>query len=84
MMNTIREPHTLQVTLKSLKLLCLTAVRIVVVQRFQRPTDAQIIPAVLVKKNVASLQCRFAQIINELLLLQTQAVEARHVVTQNL
>ena len=83
-MNTIREPHTLQVAFESLELLRLAAVRIVVIQRFQRPTDTQIIPAVLVKQDIASLQCRLAQIIDKRLLLNAQTIEARHVVTQNL
>ena len=82
MVDSVAEPHALQVTLKRCKLVCGTVVRIIQVQRLTSTADTQIVTSVLVEENIASLQCSFAQIIDECFLLQAQFLKTGHRVTQ--
>ena len=84
MMDTIGEPDALEILLKDLKLCRTLLVRIVEIQCLARTTDTQVVTSVLVKQDITSPQRRLTQAINQLLLLQRQTIELRHIVAQDL
>ena len=83
MVDTVGEPHALQVTLKGGELFGILVVGIIEVECLQRSTDTQVVATVLVIEDIASPECRFAQAIEQRLLLQTQTVELRYVVAED-
>ena len=58
MVDTVGEPHALEVTLEGGELVRVLVIRIVEVERLQRTTDTKVVTAVLVKEDVASPEGR--------------------------
>ena len=83
-MDTVGEPHALEVTLESCELRGIFVVRIIEVQRLAGTADTEVVTAVLVEQDIASPQSRLTQTIHKLFLLQRQALKLRHIVTENL
>jgi len=84
MVNTVREPYTLEVGFHIHEVSIGTVSLIIGINRFEHLTDNQIVLAVLVEQDVTALQSSLGQIVDQLLLLQGQFFESMHLVTEQL
>ena len=84
MVNTIREPDTLQVSLHVHEVRIRTVALVIGIDRFQHLADNQIVLSILVEQDVTALKSRFRQIVNQFLLLQRKLFEPVYFVTEQL
>ena len=84
MVNAIREPYTLQISFKVLKIRIRTVTLIIGIHHFQHLTDDKIVFTILVKKNITSLQSCFRQVIHQFLLFQRKFFKTVYLKTQQL
>ena len=87
MMDAVGEPHALEIFLKSLPigiLLPSFQAGVGFIQCLTGSAYTEVISAVLVKEDVASPEGSLGEAIDELLLLQAQRIELRHVVADDL
>ena len=83
-MDAVAEPHLLQVFQEGLVVLVVLAALVVAVDFLKGLAHHQVVLAVLVKEDVATVECSLGQIIYQLLLLERQVLEAGHLVAQHL
>ncbi|CDE86756.1 unknown [Prevotella sp. CAG:891] len=83
-MNARREPHLLQVGGQFGKEFAFTVALPVGVNGFEHTAYAQVVTAVLVEQDVASLQCCLLQIIDKRFFLERQFFKSFHFVAKHL
>ena len=69
-MNTIGKPHLLQIFLQTLEVLGVLVSLVAGIDFFESGADCKIVFTVLVKQNVATLECSLGEVIHKLLLLK--------------
>ena len=69
-MNAIGKPHLLQIFLQTLEVLGVFVSLVTGVDFFKSGADCKIVFTVLVKQNVATLECSLGEVIHKLLLLK--------------
>lgn len=82
-MDTVGEPDFFQVCFKSVEFFGGAIALIIEVDGFEHPADRQVILEILVEQDIAAANGRFAQIINQLFLLQGQRIEIRNLIPKN-
>ena len=69
-MNAIGKPHLLQIFLQTLEVLGVLVSLVPGIDFFESGADCKILFTVLVKQNVATLECSLGEVIHKLLLLK--------------
>ena len=83
-MDTVAEPHLLQVKLETFEVNIITITAIVLVNLLECLAHGEVILTVLVGEDVAALQSGFGEEIDQFLLVERQLVKAGHLVTEHL
>ena len=84
MIDTIREPETLQIDLHRTKLVRIVSDRQVTINNLQHLSDTEIVFPILIKCDISSRQRGFRQVIDEHFLSQGQLVKAIQPISEQL
>ena len=82
MMDAVGEPHTLQIQHKFVPFLRGLVAGVVLVHALADAANTQIVAAILVRQDVPTPQCGFAQVVHKSLLLNTQVLKSGHAIAQ--
>ena len=83
-MNTVGEPHPLEIDGERLEILAFAVAGVVGVNRLQHLADAQVIAPILIPKDVASAQCGLREVIYKRLLPKRELIETMNLVAEHL
>ena len=70
-MNTVREPHTLQIGGQIHKVRAVSVTRIIRIDRLKHPPDGKIVFSVLIEQDISSFERSLSQIVYQLFLFES-------------